>query len=72
MNLLKMKLSVLFSVVQVIVGLFLRWSQIIIERSCLDSTCECIPMMSFMVCLFSWMDFMILQLRTGFVLRHLV
>ena len=60
MNPLKMKLSVLFGVVQMIVGLLLRWSKTIMERSCLDFICECIPMMSFMVCLFGWMDFMIL------------
>ena len=33
MNPLKMKLSVLFGVVQMIVGLLLRWSNTIIERN---------------------------------------
>ena len=57
---LKMKLSVLFSVVQVIVGFLLRWSKTFIVRSCLDFICECIHTMSFMVRHFGWMDFMIL------------
>ena len=60
MNSLKMKLSVLFGVLQMIVGLLLRWSNTIFKRSCLDFICECVPMMIFMLCFFGWMDFMIL------------
>jgi len=60
MNSLKMKLSVLFGVLQMIVGVLLRWSNAFYEKSTLDLICECIPMMVFMLCFFGWMDVMIL------------
>jgi len=60
MNSLKMKLSVLFGVLQMIVGVLLRWSNAAYEKSSLDFICECLPMMVFMLCFFGWMDVMIL------------
>ena len=63
MNSRKMKLSVLFGVLRIIVGLLLRWINTIFKRFCLDFICECIPMMIFMLCFFGWMDFMILYER---------
>jgi len=60
MNSLKMKLSVLFGVLQMIVGVLLRWSNAFHEKSMLDFICECLPMMVFMLCFFGWMDVMIL------------
>ncbi|CAE7329849.1 ATP6V0A4 [Symbiodinium pilosum] len=59
-NSLKMKLSVLFGVLQMTVGLILRWSNAFYEKNMTDFVCECIPMMIFMLCFFGWMDFMIL------------
>merc|ERR1719221_506631 len=59
-NSLKMKLSVLFGVMQMLVGLLLRWSNAFYWKNMTDFICECIPMMIFMVCFFGWMDFMIL------------
>lgn len=59
-NSLKMKLSVLFGVLQMIVGLLLRWSNALYERNLTDFIFECIPMMVFMLCFFGWMDVMIL------------
>jgi len=59
-NSLKMKLSVLFGVMQMIVGVLLRWSNAFFDKSMTDFFCECVPMMVFMICFFGWMDFMIL------------
>lgn len=59
-NSLKMKLSVLFGVLQMVVGVLLRWSNAFYEGNMVDFFCECIPMMIFMLCFFGWMDFMIL------------
>merc|ERR1712228_896838 len=60
-NSLKMKLSVLFGVLQMFVGVCLRWSNALIEeRNMVDFFCECIPMMVFLLCFFAWMDVMIL------------
>jgi len=59
-NSLKMKLSVLFGVLQMVVGVILRWSNAIYERSLTDFVCECVPMLVFMLCFFGWMDWMIL------------
>jgi len=55
-----MKLSVLFGVLQMIVGLCFRWSNALYERNLTDFIFECIPMMVFMLCFFGWMDVMIL------------
>jgi V-type H+-transporting ATPase subunit a len=59
-NSLKMKLSVILGVTQMIVGLLLRFSNSIHERNVVDFFCECCPMMIFMVCFFGFMDYMIL------------
>lgn len=60
MNSMKMKLSVILGVMQMIVGLVLRFSNALHERNVVDFFCECIPMMVFMICFFGFMDFMIL------------
>jgi len=60
MNSLKMKLSVLFGVLQMTLGVFLRFGNAIYFKSKIDFFFECIPMLIFMVCFFGWMDFMIL------------
>jgi V-type H+-transporting ATPase subunit a len=59
-NSLKMKISVLMGVAQMIVGVVLRWSNAAHEFNFVDFVCEGVPMMVFMVCFFGWMDFMIL------------
>ncbi|CAE7041750.1 VHA-a2 [Symbiodinium sp. CCMP2456] len=59
-NSLKMKLSVLFGVLQMTVGLVLRWLNAFYEKNMTDFLCECIPMMIFMLCFFGWMDCMVL------------
>lgn len=59
-NSLKMKLSVLFGVLQMTVGVFLRWGNAFYEKNMTDFFCECVPMMIFMLCFFGWMDVMIL------------
>jgi len=60
LNSLKMKISVIVGVVQMIAGLLLRFSNAFNERSGVDFFCECIPMMIFMICFFGYMDYMIL------------
>mmetsp|Transcript_55500 Transcript_55500/g.160822 ORF Transcript_55500/g.160822 Transcript_55500/m.160822 type:complete len:857 (-) Transcript_55500:210-2780(-) len=60
MNSMKMKTSVILGVVQMIVGLLLRFANAIHERSKADLFCECVPMMVFMLCFFGFMDYMIL------------
>merc|ERR1719444_614276 len=55
-NSLKMKLSVLFGVLQMVVGVILRWSNAIYDKNMTDFFCECLPMMVFMLCFFGWMD----------------
>eukprot|EP00747_Dinoflagellata_sp_TGD_P184174 gnl/TRDRNA2_/TRDRNA2_39575_c0_seq1.p1 gnl/TRDRNA2_/TRDRNA2_39575_c0~~gnl/TRDRNA2_/TRDRNA2_39575_c0_seq1.p1 ORF type:complete len:804 (-),score=201.51 gnl/TRDRNA2_/TRDRNA2_39575_c0_seq1:200-2611(-) len=59
-NSLKMKMSVLFGVLQMIVGVLVRWSNALYEKNMVDFICECLPMMVFMICFFGWMDFLIL------------
>merc|ERR1719498_471724 len=59
MNSLKMKLSVLFGVLQMTMGVFLRFGNAIYFKSFIDFFCECCPMLVFMVCFFGWMDFMV-------------
>jgi len=60
LNSLKMKLSVLFGVLQMTVGVLLRWGNAAYEKNLVDFIFECIPMMIFLQCFFGWMDFMIL------------
>jgi V-type H+-transporting ATPase subunit a len=59
-NSLKMKISVVLGVTQMIAGLFLRFANAVHERNMVDFFCECCPMMVFMVCFFGFMDYMIL------------
>jgi V-type H+-transporting ATPase subunit a len=56
---MKMKLSVLFGVIQMTMGVFLRFGNSIYTKNFIDFFCECIPMLIFMVCFFGWMDFMV-------------
>jgi V-type H+-transporting ATPase subunit a len=58
-NSLKMKLSVCVGVLQMLLGVFLRFSNAINDGSMVDLVCECIPMLIFMVCFFGYMDYMI-------------
>eukprot|EP00928_Gymnodinium_smaydae_P003848 TRINITY_DN1135_c0_g1_i7.p1 TRINITY_DN1135_c0_g1~~TRINITY_DN1135_c0_g1_i7.p1 ORF type:complete len:811 (+),score=230.32 TRINITY_DN1135_c0_g1_i7:66-2498(+) len=60
LNSLKMKLSVLFGVLQMTVGVLLRWGNAAYEKNLVDFIFECVPMMVFLLCFFGWMDFMIL------------
>mmetsp|Transcript_79796 Transcript_79796/g.258535 ORF Transcript_79796/g.258535 Transcript_79796/m.258535 type:complete len:839 (+) Transcript_79796:146-2662(+) len=60
MNSMKMKISVLLGVAQMIVGLLLRFSNAIHQSSPVNFFFECVPMMVFMVCFFGFMDYMIL------------
>merc|ERR1712007_294766 len=55
-----MGISVIFGVVQMVVGLMLRFSNALFEKNTLDFFCECCPMMVFMLCFFGFMDYMIL------------
>jgi len=67
MNSLKMKLSVLFGVIQMTLGVFLRFGNALYFKSKIDFFCECVPMLIFMVCFFGWMDFMILYKWVNFI-----
>eukprot|EP00931_Biecheleriopsis_adriatica_P084447 TRINITY_DN5828_c0_g2_i1.p1 TRINITY_DN5828_c0_g2~~TRINITY_DN5828_c0_g2_i1.p1 ORF type:complete len:872 (+),score=171.41 TRINITY_DN5828_c0_g2_i1:68-2617(+) len=60
MNSMKMKLSVVVGVTQMLVGLLLRFGNALYYQNSVDFFCECIPMMVFMICFFGFMDFMIL------------
>merc|ERR1719379_2766615 len=61
LNSMKMKISVIFGVVQMIAGLLLRCANSVHERNWLDLICEWVPMMVFMICFFGFMDYMILH-----------
>merc|ERR1719158_1477768 len=63
LNSLKMKISVLMGVIQMVVGVLLRWSNAIYEGSMLDFCFECVPMLGFMLCFFAYMDWMIIYKR---------
>merc|ERR1719440_35672 len=54
-NSLKMKLSVILGVTQMILGLLLRFSNAVHERNMVDFFCECCPMMVFMLAFFGFM-----------------
>lgn len=60
LNSMKMKISVVIGVTQMIVGLLLRFSNAIFVGSKIDLVCECVPMMVFMLAFFGFMDYMIL------------
>merc|ERR1712217_120345 len=62
-NSLKMKLSVLFGVIQMTLGLIFRFCNALRQHkrpNLTDLVFECVPMMVFMVCFFGWMDALIL------------
>lgn len=59
-NSLKMKLSVLFGVMQMLMGVGLKFANSIHNKNAVDLFCECIPMLIFMVCFFGYMDYLIL------------
>merc|ERR1719318_1130240 len=59
LNSLKMKISVVLGVTQMVLGLVIRFSNVIFERNFLDFFTECIPMLTFMCCFFAYMDYMI-------------
>jgi len=59
MNSLKMKMSVILGVVQMTLGLLIRFSNAIYERNVIDFAFECIPMLIFMGTFFGFMDYMI-------------
>jgi V-type H+-transporting ATPase subunit a len=58
-NNLKMKLSVLVGVLQMILGVGLRFANSIHDNNMVDFFFECVPMLIFMVCFFGYMDYMI-------------
>ncbi|CAE7802928.1 Atp6v0a4 [Symbiodinium sp. CCMP2592] len=60
MNSLKMKVSVLLGVAQMMAGLLLRTANAIYQGCKMDLVCECLPMILFMLGLFGYMDYMIL------------
>ncbi|KAF4709369.1 H(+)-transporting V0 sector ATPase subunit a [Perkinsus olseni] len=60
MNSLKMKLSVLFGVIQMIFGVCIKFSNDTYYRDVLDWITVCIPQMVFMICFFGYMDWMIM------------
>ena len=57
---LKMKLFVLFVVLQMTVVPLLRWNFSILKRSPLDFTSEYIPVLVVLLCLFGWVHFVII------------
>jgi V-type H+-transporting ATPase subunit a len=59
-NSLKMKISVILGVAQMIAGLLFRFGNAVHEGNRVDFFCECVPMMIFMICFFGYMDYMIL------------
>jgi len=59
-NNLKMKLSVLIGVSQMLLGVGLRVSNALYDSNMVDLLCECVPMLIFMCGFFGYMDFMII------------
>jgi len=60
LNGLKMKMAVIFGVAQMLLGVSLKWSNALYNKSFTDFFCECIPMAIFMICFFGYMDYMIM------------
>jgi V-type H+-transporting ATPase subunit a len=61
LNSLKMKISVIFGVAQMCLGIFLKALNALYFRKMLDFFHEFVPQMILMVCLFGWMDFLIIM-----------
>ena len=59
-NSMKMKLSVLFGVVQMLVGVGLKFANSVFYKNKTDFIFECIPQLMFMLAFFGYMDWMIL------------
>jgi V-type H+-transporting ATPase subunit a len=59
-NSMKMKLSVLFGVVQMLVGVGLKFANSVFFKNKTDFIFECIPQLMFMVAFFGYMDWMIM------------
>lgn len=59
-NSLKMKLSVIFGVAQMCLGIFIKALNAMYFRKKLDLYFEFVPQLTLMVCLFGWMDFLII------------
>merc|ERR1719277_2392095 len=60
MNSLKMKMSVIIGVVHMVTGLMLRLLNAFWAGSAVDLLCEGLPMLAFLLCIFGFMDAMIL------------
>lgn len=59
-NSMKMKLSVLFGVVQMLVGVGLKFANSVFYKNKTDFVFECIPQLMFMLAFFGYMDWMIM------------
>merc|ERR1711871_208279 len=59
-NSMKMKMSVILGITQMMFGILLRFSNAIHFRNKLDLLFECIPMITFATCLFGYMIFLIM------------
>ena len=59
-NSMKMKISVLFGVVQMLLGIGLKFSNSIYFKNWLDLIFECVPQLLFMLTFFGYMDWMIM------------
>lgn len=59
-NSMKMKLSVLFGVVQMLVGVGLKFANSVFFKNKTDFVFECIPQLMFMLAFFGYMDWMIM------------
>ncbi len=59
-NSLKMKVSVLFGVAQMLLGIGLKFSNSVYFRNWTDLVFECVPQLAFMLAFFAYMDWMIM------------
>ena len=59
-NSMKMKLSVLFGVTQMLLGVFLKFCNSVFFKNKTDFVFECIPQLFFMLAFFGYMDWMIM------------
>ena len=59
-NSLKMKVSVLFGVFQMLLGIYLKFANSIHFRNATDLIFECIPQLAFMLAFFGYMDYLIM------------
>ena len=59
-NSLKMKVSVLFGVCQMLLGIYLKFTNSLFFRNVTDLVFECIPQLAFMLAFFGYMDYLIM------------